>query len=235
MLAAALGGGCASAGGRRAGGKDAPSAVEPTVVGGYEYRDPLIRLNRVFFAFNDLTYRFLLIPLAKGYRRAVPDPAERGVSNFFHNVKTPVYAANDLLQLKPRPLGRHLTRFVVNSTAGLGGLFDPARAWFGLERKGTGFDETLARYGVGYGFYLVLPVFGSSDARDGVGMAADYFLNPIPYLTEDPATSAVMSFDSFQEYAPKAEDYETLRRKAEDPYVFFRNLYLQGVERDAGR
>ncbi|MCM2304348.1 MAG: VacJ family lipoprotein [Elusimicrobia bacterium] len=192
-------------------------------------------MNRVIFAFNDVLYRYLLIPLSKGYNRLVPDRARRCVADFFHNLKTPVYVANDILQLEPKPLGRHLARFVINSTVGLGGLFDPAQDAFGLERTRTGFGETLARYGAGYGVYLVLPVFGSSDLRNGAALAADYFLNPVPYLTEDPATTAVMAYDNFQEYAPGAEKYETLRREVDDPYIFFRNLHLQGAQRDADR
>lgn len=239
LLAAALASGCASAKGAKA----APPAnapgegglIEPTVVGTAKYRDPLIRMNRVIFKFNDVAYRHLLIPLGKGYMRLLPDPAHRSVGNFFHNIKTPIYVVNDVLQLKPKPLGRHLSRFVVNSTVGLAGLFDPAKAWLGLERTQTGFEDTLAGYGVGYGFYLVLPVFGSSSARNGAALVADYFLNPIPYLTENPATTAIMSYDNFQQFAPSADKYEILRRKLDDPYIFFRNLYLQGVERDADR
>lgn len=204
------------------------------MVGERKYRDPLIGLNRVIFKFNDVAYRYLLIPAGKGYVRIIPEPARKSVDNFFHNVRTPIYVANDLLQLKPKPLGRHLSRFVINSTVGLGGLFDPAQSWFGLERTETGFGDTLAGYGVGYGIYLVLPIFGSSDARNGVSLAADYLLNPIPYLTENPATSAVMGYDNFQEFAPDAKELEVLRRKAEDPYIFFRNLHLQGASRDAG-
>lgn len=233
LLLAAVLGGCASAD-RRPPAVDGAPGLEPTVVGETVYRDPLIGLNRAVFKFNDAAYRYVLIPVSKGYVRAVPEPARKSVGNFFHNLKTPVYVVNDLLQLKPKPLGRHLARFVINSTAGLGGLFDPARAWFGLERTKTGFAETLAGYGVGYGVYLVLPIYGSSDARSGLGLIGDFFLNPIPYLIENPASTAVMSYDKFQEFAPDADEYETLRRKLEDPYVFFRNLHLQGVRRDAG-
>lgn len=255
VLAAALACGCSSGkGGRARPAAAAPPAgaetsapreteaapraappSEPLVVAPAHYRDPLIRVNRVIFAFNDVAYRYLLIPLSKGYRRLVPARARRSVADFFHNLKTPVYAANDILQLRPKPLGRHLARFVINSTLGLGGLFDPAQDTFGLPRTRTGFDETLARYGAGYGVYLVLPIYGSSSLRGCAALAADYFLNPIPYLTEDPATTAVMGFDTFQEFAPGAEKYETLRRELEDPYIFFRNLHLQGAQRDAGR
>ena len=207
--------------------------IEPTVVSYPEYRDPLIWMNRGIFAFNDVTYRFLLIPLSKGYTRVVPDPVHRSVGNFFYNIKTPIYAVNHLLQLQPKPMGRDLLRFGINTTVGLLGLFDPAKAWYDLEREETDFEDTLAKYGAGYGIYLVLPIFGPSDVRSGTSIVVDSFLNPITYLTADPERTAIRGYDFFQEYAPGADRYNTLRRKTDDPYIFFRNLHLQGVQRDA--
>jgi uncharacterized protein len=236
--------GCAAVGGRGGPGADPPAemrhsrlpgpaaTVAPTVVGITHYRDPLIRLNRAVFAFNDITYRYLLIPLAKGYTRAVPDPVRKGVGNFFDNLKMPIDAVNHLLQLKPRLLGRDLLRFAVNSTVGVGGLFDPAKAWWHMEKADTDFRYTLARYGAGYGLYLVLPLLGPSDLRGGASLLFDYFLNPVFYLTADPERSALNGFDEFQDFAPGAKQYEILRKKTKDPYIFFRNLYLQGTERD---
>jgi len=209
-----------------------PTVIEPTVVSYPEYRDPLIWMNRGIFAFNDVTYRFLLIPLGKGYTKVVPVPVRDSVGNFFDNIKMPVNAVNHLLQLEPVPLGKDLLRFVINSTVGLAGLFDPADAWWDIEADPTGFDDTLAKYGAGYGFYLVLPILGPSDLRNTTSLVADHFLNPIIYLLENPERSGVQGFDAFQDYAPGAERYETLREKSEDPYIFFRNLYLQGVQRD---
>lgn len=207
--------------------------IEPTVVSYPHYRDPLIWVNRGIFAFNDVTYRFLLIPLSKGYVRVVPDPVQKSVSNFFYNIKTPIYAVNHLLQLKPVTLEKDLLRFGINTTVGLLGLFDPADKWFHLKRQETHFDATLAQYGVGYGIYLVLPIFGPSDLRNGASLVTDYFLNPVIYLTQDPERSAIQGYDFFQAYAPGAQRYETLRRRSKDPYIFFRNLYLQGVQRNA--
>jgi phospholipid-binding lipoprotein MlaA len=243
LFATALGSGCASVNGApvSSSGETAASpappgapAIEATVVSNPEYRDPLIWANRAIFTFNDVAYRYLLIPLGKGYLWVTPDPVERSVGNFFYNLKTPIYVVNDALQFKPERLGRNLLRFVINSTVGLAGFFDPAQAWFGLERAGTHFDATLAQYGAGYGVYLVLPLLGPSDVRNGASRVTDYFLNPVPYLTDEPQTTEIQVYDGFQEFAPSAEPYETLRRKADDPYIFFRNLYLQGVQRDAG-
>lgn len=206
--------------------------LDPDVVGFPEPKDPLIRINRAIFAFNDVTYRYALIPLAKGYQKAVPRPVRTGIGNVFHNIKMPIHALNHLMQAKPKAAGRDVLRFVVNSTVGLLGIFDPAESWFGMKRETTGFADTLSRYGSGYGTYIVLPFFGPSDLRSGVGVVADYFLNPIPYLVEQPESSVITGFDGFQAFAPSAESYSTLREKAEDPYIFFRNLHIEGLQRD---
>jgi phospholipid-binding lipoprotein MlaA len=251
LTAALLVGGCAAVRGSQGGpGREDPppaahqseklpfpvsprmAPLEPTVVSYPNYRDPLIWVNRGIFAFNDVTYRYLLIPLGKGYVRVVPDPVRQGVDNLFFNLKTPIYAVNHLLQFRPKPLGRDLARFTINTTLGLLGLFDPAKAWFGLPREETHFDTTLSRYGAGYGIYLVLPIFGPSDLRGPPSLVVDALLNPLFYLTDNPERSAIEGFDFFQAYAPGAERYQILRRKSEDPYIFFRNLYLQGVQRD---
>lgn len=116
---------------------------------------------------------------------------------------------------------------------GLLGLFDPAAEWFHIEKAETGFEETLARYGAGYGIYLVLPFLGPSDLRSGTSTVAEGFLHPINYFVDDAERIAIQSFDYFQEFAPEAERYEELESEADDPYVFFRNMYLQGVQRDA--
>jgi phospholipid-binding lipoprotein MlaA len=210
-----------------------PATVEPTVVAYHDYHDPLIRINRAIFAFNNVTYRYALIPLGKGYLRAVPEPVRQSIGNFFTNLKTPIYLVNHLIQLKGKPMVRSLQRFGINTTIGLLGLFDPAGNWYGLERAETDFEDTLIRYGAGYGAYLVLPVFGPSDIRNGLSLVVDQFLNPIPYLVDDPWANVIRGFDYFQEFAPEAEQYEIIRRESEDPYLFLRNLYLQGIQRDA--
>lgn len=203
------------------------------VVAYRDYRDPLAGFNRVMFVVNDRLYRYLLIPVSDGYRWLFPDPVERSVGNFFHNVKTPGYALNHLLQWRLKPLGRNILRFGINSTVGLLGLFDPAQSWFDLERSETHLEDTIARYGLGYGIYLVLPVFGPSDIRNAVSLGGEYFINPFTYLAEFPVSTGIKSFDYMQDFAPRADQYNVLRRESDDPYIFFRNLYLQGVQRDA--
>lgn len=207
-------------------------ALEPTVVSYTKYRDPLIKFNRAVFAFNDVAFRYVLIPVAKGYRKALPDPVERCIGNFFHNLKTPIYTVNHLLQRNPKPMGRTLLRFGINTTVGVLGLFDPARSRFDLAREEVFFNDTLAHYGAGYGFYLVIPILGSSDIRRAGSSLVDSFLNPITYLVDFPFSTIIQGYDNFHEFAPRAKHYGTVRSKSRDPYIFFRNFYLQGVQRD---
>jgi phospholipid-binding lipoprotein MlaA len=197
------------------------------------YRDPLIGINRITFAFNDITYRYLLIPAAQGFTWITPDPVEQGLNNFFFNIKMPIYAVNHLLQFKFELVRHNLLRFGINSTIGLLGFFDPASDKFDLDRAETHFEDTLALYGADYGIYIVLPILGPSDVRNAISTITDYFLNPIPYLIENPERSVIQSVDYLQDFAPKADMYPVLRNKSKDPYLFYRNLYLQGVQRNA--
>lgn len=206
---------------------------EPTVVAFRDYRDPLIGINRAMFAFNDVSYRYVLVPLGKGYTNAVPDPVQRGVGNFFYNIKAPIYFVNNLLQLKPRAAGTNVVRFGINTTVGLLGFFDPASHWFGIEKKDTNLAHTLSKYGAGYGFYMVLPLLGPSDLRSGTSVLVEGFLHPVSYIASDRDRILIQGFDYFQEFAPEAEGYQTLVEESDDPYIFMRNLYLQSIQRDA--
>lgn len=212
------------------GGADA-RAIEPTVVEYPPPRDPLMPLNRAIFAFNDVAYRYVLIPLGRGYVRITSEPVRASIGNFFRNLRTPISAANQLFQGRPREAGRSLARFGINTTIGLLGLFDPAST-IGFEPQKTDFDQTLAGYGAGQGVYLVLPLIGPSDTRDAAGLVVDYFLNPVHYLADGNEERWLRASDTFQQFAPTGDEYETIRAKAEDPYIFFRNLYWQGVRRD---
>ena len=211
----------------------ASDAIEPNVVAYSDYRDPLITLNRAVFRFNDVAYRYALVPLGETWMRWVPEPGRDAVAHLFDNLRTPGYAVNHLLRLDGGGFARAVARFAVNSTIGLGGLFDPAERWLALPRNEARFGGTLAHHGFGYGIYLVIPLAGPSDARGLAGLVVDAPLSPIPSALEPSAALAATSFDEFQRFAPSGTDYEGLVRKSEDPYLFFRNLHLQGIRRDA--
>ncbi len=147
-------------------------------------RDPLEGFNRGMWKVNDAVDTVMLKPATKAYRTVTPKPARRGISRIFANLSEPFSAMNNLLQGKPKRAGRNLGRFLVNSTIGVGGLADHATG-MGLAPADEDFGQTLARWGVGGGPYLVLPILGPSTLRDGFGATI--------YQVTDPHHIAVRS------------------------------------------
>ena len=138
--------------------------------------DPLEPVNRAVFKFNDGLDRVLLQPVAKGYRSALPQPVRHGVGNFFGNLGEPLIAFNNLLQGKFDQSMTEVARFGTNSVFGIFGLIDVATS-LGIEKHNEDFGQTLGRWGVGGGPYLVLPVLGPSTLRDGVALMVDFRAN----------------------------------------------------------
>lgn len=204
----------------------------PTVVAVDEYADPMIGYNRFMFSVNDSIYRYGLIPVAKGYDWLVPDIAQKGVSNFFYNIKSPIYFVNNLAQGNVKNASINLFRFTVNSTLGLLGLFDPAKDWFDVDKQARYFESTLANYGVGPGYYFVLPILGSSDLRNGPSLIVDFALNPVTYYPDDTERYLINALDFINSQAKTGDKYLTLYDETQDPYIYFRNMYLQGKLRD---
>jgi len=145
------------------------------------YDDPLEGMNIVFFYVNGTLDFLLFEPLAKVYRFVMPEPLKEPIRRAFTNLSLPVVFANDLFQLEFENAGTTAGRFFINSTIGLAGLFDPAEE-FGLAAHDADFGQTLYTYGVGEGFYLVLPFFGPTTVRDAVGLGVDSFIDPRGYL-----------------------------------------------------
>jgi phospholipid-binding lipoprotein MlaA len=135
--------------------------------------DPLSRLNRFTYRFNARFDENLFLPVANGYRRLLPSPVRTGVHNFFGNLAEVDSIINYTLQGRLGRGVRSLGRFVINSTVGIGGLFDVAGRWH-LPRAPTGFGTTLAKWGMHPGPYLVIPILGPSSVREGIGFATDY-------------------------------------------------------------
>ena len=191
--------------------------------------DPLERFNRGVFWVNDKLYFYLIKPVAKGYRLILPRQARVSVRNVFSNVATPVRATNDLLQFKFYDLATELYRLIVNSTVGLGGLFDPASSLAGVaETDDEDFGQTLGYYGAGHGFYLVLPVVGPSSLRDAVGGVADSFADPLRYAELTTLEYfGVKSFKVVNSLSLDRDTYEGIVRDSLDPYLFVRAAYAQ--------
>lgn len=160
--------------------------------------DPAEGFNRRMYRFNALTDQYVLLPVVHVYDRFTPDFVRTGLAHFFSNIGEITTFANSVLQLKPTSSGVTASRFVINSTVGIGGLFDPATHFLGLEQRNEDFGQTLGHYGVATGPYLVLPFFGPSDLRDAGGLAADqamyYGIDPLQTNGNTPASVAYNLF-----------------------------------------
>jgi len=191
-----------------------------------EIADPLEPWNRMMFTFNDRFYFWVLKPVAQGYSAIVPEWGRVRVNNIFHNITMPVRFVNNLLQLKIDEAGTEVIRFVLNSTAGVLGMFDVAKN-IDLKAHDEDLGQTLGSYGFGDGFYLVWPVLGPSSLRDTVGTAGDFFLDPVSYITPTASSIGVRSVDVTNKTSLHIGDYEDLKESALDSYVSFRHAYFQ--------
>jgi phospholipid-binding lipoprotein MlaA len=188
-------------------------------------RDPWERMNRVTYKFNDKLDKAIMRPVARTYRKVTPHPVQTGVSNFLSNLTYPLVMANDLLQGQFKPFVNDTVRLVMNTTMGVGGLFDPAtRA--GLDRNDRDFGQTLGKWGVKPGPYLVIPFLGPSDVRDTFGRAAETYGDPRDYLNNDWAKYGLWAL-GFVSLRAQLLDTTRLIDSAYDPYAFVRNAYLQ--------
>ncbi len=195
-----------------------------------EINDPLEPMNRQILKFNRGFEKVVLTPVAKTYRAVLPAPARKGVYNVLHNLKSPVIFGNDVMQGEGKRAGNTLLRFVVNSTLGIGGLFDVATR-LGIESHDEDFGQTLAVHGVGEGFYLVLPIFGPSSPRDGIGLAVDILIDPIFWILRSENLNYVnyirAGVEGVDIYARNLDEIEELKRTSLDYYAALRSTYRQ--------
>ena len=204
----------------------------PSVVSYQPPEDTLRFINEPIFKFNDIAYRYVLSPLASGYENIVPEPVDKSISNFFYNLREPLYAINHLLQGDIRSSGKSIARVLINSTVGVLGLFDAADNLVDVERNKTTFGDTLASYGVGYGTYVVLPLLGPSDLRDTASLTFNYFAHPLNYINDDEVATQLLLADGVQAQIPILAQYPNVLADVENPYEFVRNLYMQNLLRD---
>jgi len=169
-------------------------------------------------------------PITRAYTFAVPAPARRSIRRAFANLNSPSIFANDALQLRPLDAGVTAARFVVNTTAGVVGLFDVAER-IGLEGHHADFGQTLALAGVPSGPYLVLPVFGPTTARDGVGTLVDFVFEPTTYILAPGAqlvfTSILRTGTGFSTWETQSDALHALQASSIDFYAALRNAYFQ--------
>jgi phospholipid-binding lipoprotein MlaA len=200
--------------------------------------DPLEGWNRFWFNFNDALYTAFFEPVGSAYNYVVPTKARIGVRNFFDNLKSPVYIVNSLLQGKFLGAGVHMSRFIGNTAfgfLGFAGTFNDKEAVVETDRED--FGQTLAVWGVGDGFYLVLPILGPTTLRDGIGMGVDSFLEPTSYISPWPfwpsepwqwwAEFGVEAYGKFNAISFRLDYYDDLKATALSPYTAMRDAYIQ--------
>ncbi len=189
--------------------------------------DPIAPWNRAMFHFNDKFYFWVLKPVSQGYGKVVPEFGRLRVRDFFNNLTAPIRIVNSILQLKFEAAGLQTFRFLANSTAGLGGLFDLAQGNPDFKAGEEDLGQTLGFYGVNDGFYIVWPFLGPSSLRDSIGRFGDGFLYPVDYLSDTGAIIGTRAYETVNDTSLRIGDYEDFKESALDPYTSLRDAYIQ--------
>ena len=208
LLAAVVGmGGCATSGGNQS--------------------DPLEGYNRAMFGFNDGVDKAIIKPLASGYKTVMPEFARTGVSNFFSNLGDVWIGVNNILQGKVGAGVSDFGRFAMNTTVGIVGLFDIASK-AGLDKHNEDFGQTLGRWGMGSGAFVVLPILGPSDVRDGFSrLLIDWHGDPLWYVGNIPTRNELIGVRAVDERANLLDASRLAEEAALDHYSYVRDAYLQ--------
>lgn len=185
-------------------------------------RDPYESLNRKTYTFNRALDNAVLKPLAHGYDNVTPKPAKILLHNFFSNLDDVTVTLNDLLQLKLKQAASDGMRVLFNTTFGFLGF---ANVTDRLEKHNEDFGQTLGYWGVNSGPYLMLPFFGPSSVRDGVGLAGDSLTSVITNIPDVATRNSLYAADKIEDRAQLIPQEKTLD-EASDPYAFIRDFYL---------
>ena len=189
-------------------------------------RDPLEPFNRSMYGLNDAVDRAVIKPVATAYRDVLPSPVRTGVSNFFNNLQDLWSFVNNTLQLKGEGAGNSIVRFGVNTVFGLGGLIDIATE-MRIERHTEDFGQTLGRWGVGAGPYVVLPLLGPSTVRDTAALPVDMKGNVVSQVDHVPTRNSATVLNLVDRRSQLLDASQMLDEVALDPYSFTRDAYLQ--------
>ncbi|CAD2249716.1 VacJ family lipoprotein [Xanthomonas arboricola pv. juglandis] len=189
-------------------------------------RDPWEGFNRKMHGFNNVVDRFVIRPVAIGYDKIAPDPVQAGVSRIFGNLRLPTTALNQLLQGRPSEAGQSLGRFVVNSTAGIGGVFDPARRIGMPKPDGEDLGQTLATWGWRNSRYLVMPIMGPRTVRDAFGGFGDQQLSVINQI-ENSSVADKLQIMQLVDVRAQLLPMDKMRQDATDDYAFVRDTWAQ--------
>ena len=192
--------------------------------------DPIEPFNRGVFAFNNALDVVLIEPIAKVYNALLPSFFRDGVQNFMRNLRSPLIVGNEILQGDFKNAGVATARFIINTTAGIGGMIDVASAQ-GLPYEPEDFGQTLAVWGFGDGFYLVLPIVGPSSLRDTTGLVVDSFADPVRIVAHNTDNDWIyytrVAVEGLDTRARLVKAVEDLRRNSLDYYAAVRSAYAQ--------
>ncbi|MCC2645998.1 MAG: mlaA [Rickettsiaceae bacterium] len=191
--------------------------------------DPYEKFNRKVFAFNSFLDYVLLRPVSKSYQILVPDFAKERVGNFVDNIKTPVTIVNNALQFRLRDTVKSIWRFFINTTVGIGGTFDVATK-LGIEKDPQTFGSTLARYGVKPGPYLVVPFFGTTNARDFSDILVLNKIDPVRQNLNSYQNNGITAASMIHSRSQTIEITDAIARESADPYAAIRSLMHQKRE-----
>lgn len=200
-----------------------------------EVSDPFEAVNRTMFRFNATVMKFFIRPVTRGYETVVPRVVRRGIGNFFENLRFPIRLASNALQGNFDRAGVETGKFLFNSTVGVGGLIKVSDTFPEMRVPAEDVGQAFGKWGVDHGPFLVLPVLGPSSTRDFVGRMGDAALSPVNWnLLDDyrwEVDASVRTLDTVDTLSGAVRVYDALNQAALDPYVAFRNAYLQS--RDA--
>ena len=188
--------------------------------------DPLEPFNRAMFKFNDKVDDYVMKPVSRGYKAAVPSLVRTGVTNFFSNLQDLWISANNLMQGKVEWALGDFLRFTFNSSFGLLGILDVASD-MGLDKHNEDFGQTLGRWGVGSGPYLVLPLLGPSNVRDGLAFVADFKADPVGYVDNVPVRNSLYGIRFVNTRTNLLDATNILEEAALDRYTFVRDSWMQ--------
>ena len=198
----------------------------------HEYDDPFEGYNRAMFSFNYQVDKYVIKPVAEGYRAVTTPFIRERISSVIDNLKEPISAGNHLLQADPEASVKSLSRFVINSTLGLVGMFDVAEGW-GLPKDKTTFNETFAKWCIPQGPFIVLPLLGPSTPRAATGMALDFVFDPVYWATyqdanvHDKASWGYAIAQGITAREAALDILDDLERNSVDFYATMRSAYLQ--------
>ena len=188
--------------------------------------DPFERVNRAVFVFNDGFYIWVVKPVTVGYKAVVSEPFRVCFRNAFYNLESPIHIFNSMFQGKFKCAGNETARLFINTTLGFLGFFDQAKDKFDINKCDEDFGQTLGSWGLGPGFYIEWPFYGSSTLRDTTGFIVDLAFDPRTYIFS-PVVYFVRPVELVNEASFTLGDYEALKKAALDPYVAKREAYYQ--------